>query len=310
VALVESRDSLPEISVIVPVRDRPAELAELVAALERQTLRRESFEVVIADDGSVDASIAWFETPDGRVRILRGAALGAPAARNRAARAARAPLLATTDSDCLPEPGWLEAGLAVLEEAELAAGPVRSLVPERPSVWALLYMERLDQEGAVRSGQAMTANLFVRRELFEGVGGFDESLLSGPDYDFVERCLAAGAKLTFTPAAVVRHASRDTGREYLGKAWTYYRWHATRRGRSGRPPTFDELLAALPLAGVYWARRRLGMPLRLDRRRLGAYGVEPRLIDDLLGLAIIYLLLPGMKSAAGVYGWLAGRRSR
>lgn len=51
------------------------------------------------------------------------------AARNRAARAARASNLAFTDADCLPEPDWLENGLIELESADLVAGEIRSIVP-------------------------------------------------------------------------------------------------------------------------------------------------------------------------------------
>src|SRR5919199_563367 len=114
-------------SVIVPVRnDRGAHLRRLIDALARQTIGRERFEIVIGDDGSRDGSTKALPTADGWVRVLPGPALNSYAARNRAARAARSPVLAFCDSDCLPEPGWLEAGLAALEHADAAAGRRRS----------------------------------------------------------------------------------------------------------------------------------------------------------------------------------------
>ena len=61
---------LPSVSVIVPVRDGGAAVDDLVAALEAQTLARERFEVLIADDGSTDGATDGISTEDGRLRVL------------------------------------------------------------------------------------------------------------------------------------------------------------------------------------------------------------------------------------------------
>jgi glycosyltransferase involved in cell wall biosynthesis len=302
--------ALPElfVSVVIPVRDQAEELSRLLDALAHQTIPRDRFEVLIGDDGSRDEPTRHVSAADGCARVFSGPPRNAAAARNRAASAARAPVLAFTDAHCKPEPTWLEAGLRALEEADLVGGDVRSSVPARPSVWALLYMEALDQKRYVQEGYAMTANLYVRRDVFVRVGGFDESLRRGEDVDFVQRCTATGARLVFTADAVVEHPARQSTRLALRKIWANARWDATRKRRAGRRPTTRQGVASLPLFGRVLARRSLGLSLRIDRARLARYGLEPRLRDDLLAIPLIYLVVPFVRCCAGLYGWMAARR--
>ena len=101
----------PRVSVVVPVRDRRDLLRDLLAALDVQTFR--DFELLVVDDGSVDGSaeLAESTTVAGQpVRVLRQEGLGAVAARQRGAADSRGEVLAFTDSDCTPVPGWLAAG--------------------------------------------------------------------------------------------------------------------------------------------------------------------------------------------------------
>jgi GT2 family glycosyltransferase len=300
----------PLVSVVVPVRDQADELRTLLDALARQTIPPERYEIVIGDDGSRDNSIQRLASEDGRVRILSGPPQNQAAARNRAAAAAAAPVLAFTDADCKPDPTWLEAGLRALQRADVAGGAIRSSVPVRPSVWTLMYMERLSQERNVKQGYAITPNLFVRRHVFSQVGGFDESLRHGEDADFVERCTATGARLVYAPDASVEHPARESGKLFMSRVWSYERWNATRRRRGGQPPTVRQVFGSLPLFGQIWRRRSLGLPATLDRRRLAAYGIKPRLRDDLKALVLLYLLLPFVRFAAGGYGWIVGGRRR
>src|SRR4051794_929257 len=109
---------MPRVSVVIPVRDDPSGVAAVTAALERQTLPREQFEVIVSVDGGELPQV-----PPG-VRLVAGPPRNSYAARNRGVAAALAPVLAFTDADCLPELDWLERGLAALEGADVAAGTV------------------------------------------------------------------------------------------------------------------------------------------------------------------------------------------
>jgi glycosyltransferase involved in cell wall biosynthesis len=299
------------VSVVVPARNAGEDLAALLDALAQQTLRREEFEVVIGDDGSTDGSADKFSSDDGWVRVAPGPPTNSYAARNRAARAARAPVLAFCDSDCVPDPDWLERGLAALGGAEIVAGRIRFSVPRRRTVWTLLDMDSFkDHERQVDNGTAETANLFVPRELFERVVGFDDSLPEHGDFDFVARCLGTGARLAFAADAVVLHPTRNRGRPFLRAVWIYNRWYAARESRAGRRPEALKLRSLVPLVQTYRSRRRFGRSLGPDRRWLNSNGVAPRRAETLRALPIMYLLVPYLSAAAQLQGWMDGKRLR
>jgi GT2 family glycosyltransferase len=300
----------PQVSVVIPVRDAAADLRGLLAALEAQTLPRDRFEIVVGDDGSSDG-VGSLASPDGWIRVIPGPPRNAYAARNRAAGLARAPMLAFCDADCRPVPTWLETGLAALERGDLAAGLIRFRTPERPTLWGLLDMDTfLDQERAVRAGTAVTANLFVRTDLFRRQGGFDGSLAGHGDYEFVSRCLAGGARLVYEPAAAVEHPTRDRAGDFLRKVWAMHAAYATREARAGRLPLGLRLRSWVPVVQPLRGRLRAGHALGLDRRRLADSGVRARASDELKAAPLIYLVLPYLGNAAQVGGWWTGRRLR
>jgi glycosyltransferase involved in cell wall biosynthesis len=299
------------VTVIAPVRDMDAHALRLVQALEGQTMARERFEIVLADDGSSSGSVLELATSDGHVRVLRGPRANSYAARNRAVAAASGSIIAACDADCEPEPDWLEQGIEALENAEVVAGLIRFSASDHPSIWAILDMTTfLDQKRAVKAGYGVTANLFFKRNLFEHVGGFDDSQPNQGDYDFVSRCVAAGAKLAFSPHAVVRHPTRNRASSFLRKVWAVNRRYAERESAAGRKPEALKLRNSVPVVQTLRGRRRVGRPLALDRERLAESGVHPTVWDHVRALPLIYLLVPYVSLVAQLRGWVAGRRRR
>ena len=296
-------------SVVVPVRDEAETLPGLLEALRRQTIARDRFEVLLGDDGSTDGSTDRIEE-DGWVRVFRAPAANAYAARNRAAAGARAPVLAFCDADCRPQPDWLEQGLAALADADVVGGMINWTIAQR-SIWSLIEIDTYaDQERIVGHGGGLTGNLFVPRELFDRVRGFDDSLPGHGDFDFVERCVASGARLAFARSAVVYHPTHDSARPFLARIVDANRSYAVRQARAGLRTEGINLRSWVPLVQPYRARRRSGRSVRLDRRRLGESGVTPSFVEDAKALPILYVFLPYLGALAKVQGWLRGRRLR
>jgi glycosyltransferase involved in cell wall biosynthesis len=296
----------PLISVIVPVRNNPDGIRALLTRLRDQTIPQDRFEVIIGDDGSRPECAPRLDDSDVNVRVVKGPPKTSYAARNRAVAAARGAVLAFTDSDCLPEPTWLERGLAALDTADVIAGEVRYKLPPRPTVWSLLTVDMfLDQERAVRFSGAMTANLFVRQELFDALGGFDEALPSGGDYDFAQRVVAGRGRLIYGPDAVVLHPTLDGAREFMRKVWRVSRWTAARRARSHKPPSFVGYLAFVPFIGVALSRRMMLRPaLGLELRRLRACGARARLRDRIYAMTMLYFVVAYVAGFAKLLSWV------
>jgi GT2 family glycosyltransferase len=300
----------PRVSVIVPVRDDVDRLEHLVDCLRQQTLPRDAFEVVIGDDGSNEPVTARVEAEAGWLRIIRCPPKTGFAARNVAVGSSRGEVLAFTDSDCRPEPDWLERGLEAMRYADMVGGRVRFLVDGVVGVWGLIDMETfLDQERYVQRGRAVTANLFVTRSLFDRVNGFEETLRSGGDMVFTHGCIRAGGRLAYADDAVVSHPVRDGAASVLGKVWSVQRAYAYRQGRAGtrRPPLAATWRTLLPSLGVF--RSRLAArTLALDHALLTSRGAQPSLGQHLRALPLIYLLIPYLGAAAQTIGWWQGRQ--
>jgi glycosyltransferase involved in cell wall biosynthesis len=300
----------PLVSVIVPVRNAGADLATLRECLSRQT--EQSFELVIGDDGSDDGSTdALSQNDDPNVRVVRGPPVNAYAARNRAVAASRAPVLAFCDADCRPDPEWLEHGLAALESADVVAGRIRFDIPADAGIWSLLDAETTkDHLRQVEVGTAETANLFLRRELFDRVGPFDADQPGYGDFEFVLRCVSQGARLAFAADAAVTHPVRTSARSFLRNVWSMNSSYAAFESRAGRLPEGLRLREWVPVVQTVRARRRFGMSVGLDRRWLGESGFRPTIGQDLRSLPLTYVFLPYFRSAAQVAGWRQGRRER
>jgi GT2 family glycosyltransferase len=288
-------------SVIVPVRNGRSWLSQFLLSLERQTVPRSCFEVIVADDGSTDGTCEWLAEHDARVVVVSGPPRNAYAARNMAAEHARSDVLAFCDVDCIPEPDWLDQGLRALAGADLVGGMIRFRVPDRRTAWTLLDIDlHVDQERAVVNGTALTGNLFVRRDLFDEAGGFDDSLPSHGDYEFVARCVERGARLGYSPAAMVSHPTHDRATPFLKKVWAAHWSRAVRELRRGQPSPILQK-AFIPVFGMAHSRRRVGRSLRLDRRRLAANGVRAHVWDDVRALPILYFVLPYVAGAARLH---------
>lgn len=295
-----------DVTVVVPVRDDLAGIQALLGCLAAQTLPRERFEIVVGDDGSRSDQTPRVATGDGWVRVVGGPPRTSYAARNAAAAAGGGRILAFCDSDCRPQPRWLAELLAALADADVVAGEVAFEPPARPTSWSLLTIDMfLDQERNVALSRGVTANLALARRRFDALGGFDESLPSGGDYELVERAVAAGARLRYAPRAVVRHPTLDRPGSFLRKIWRTNRCDGARRGRRG--DRIDPLGALLlvPIVGAVLARRRALRPiLRLDRGRLRAAALDARRRDDVGAILRLYSVVSTVAGAGRALGWL------
>jgi GT2 family glycosyltransferase len=210
--------SLPQVSVVVPTRDRPERLATVLAGLRAQTLGREAFEVIVVDDGSVTtATQAALSAEQDRgaleLRTVRhSSARGTSGARNSGWRVARAPLVAFTDDDCVPEANWLAEALDVSRRHPGAIVQGRT-EPNPAELGRRGVFSRTISVDAL-GPQYEACNIFYPRALLERLGGFDETFglfSAGEDTDLAWRALDAGGHTAFAPAALVYHAVHELG---------------------------------------------------------------------------------------------------
>jgi len=201
------QDERPHVSVIVAARNEEATLPALLDALGHQ-IQAPPFEVLFVDDASSD------RTPNlivgsGLGRLVRLPTHGGPAAaRNAGIEVAEGDLLAFTDADCVPSETWIVRGVQKMKDSriELLGGHVSIPLGDHPSLTGLVDLTYFDQERHISEGHAASANLWVRRQVIDRIGGFNATLRGEEDTDFTRRAVAAGLTMAYAPDVVVAHA--------------------------------------------------------------------------------------------------------
>jgi glycosyltransferase involved in cell wall biosynthesis len=199
------------VSVVVPTYRRPELLGRCLAALTAQTMVPDSYEVLVADDAASAETRRQVEEYSKKaafsIRYLPVTRIHGPAAaRNIGWRAARAPIIAFTDDDTVPDAGWLAAGAGALErDCELAAVTGQVIVPLPP-----LPTDYQRNEAGLETAAFVTANCFCRRGIMVILDGFEERFMSAwrDDSDLHFRLLEHGFKLRKEPEAIVVHLVR------------------------------------------------------------------------------------------------------
>ena len=323
-------------------------IAACLEGLERQTIRDRA-EVVVVDDGSTDGTSELARRFD--VELVRHRQnLGISAARNTGIATVRAPLVAFTDDDCVPDPGWLEALLGAFERKEAAGvgGPVevartRTLVdryladhpPLAPLELALdrhrslagrivIYLTTMwscPRTGAGRYVHSLAgANMSFRASALESVGRFDPRMTFGADDEHVCEAIRdrLGARvLWFEPAAVVRHDYEGTVRDLLRRSYAYGSGHA--RAFLDEPSRRWPIVFPFPIAlalGLVVARRGSRPVVLLLAHLLLPQGIKGALRHRRLD-ALAYTWLRLAEETAhnagmlvGLLGALSGRSPR
>jgi glycosyltransferase involved in cell wall biosynthesis len=259
----------PRVSVIMPVLNEARRVTACLDALAAQE-GAPSFEVIVVDNGSRDATPDLVRTHRIGARLETEPARGPYAARNTGLAAARGEIVTFTDADCLPDPRWLAEGVAAIDAgADLAGGRVVQMGTANPSVWERYDRATyLDQDLYIRVERfAATANLFVRAKVFADLGGFVPQLTASGDQELGQRATAAGYRLVYAPGSRVLHHPRVTLRD----TWALHRklgMGFSELARYGiRPKPWRDGAMLLRLGTVVDQVAADGPPLR--RRHLG-----------------------------------------
>jgi mycofactocin system glycosyltransferase len=255
----EAEPALPDVTVVIPARDRLAHLDRCLTALGR------TYPVVVVDDGSRQADeMAGLCRQHGATLIRRSSSGGPGPARNDGLARVSTPLVAFLDSDCEAGPEWITSLAAHFADPLVAAVAPRVRPITGPGsagryLGARAPLDMGPQEGRVlpltRLSYVPTAALLVRRAAL-GAGPFDADLRYGEDVDLVWRLAEAGWRVRYDPAASISHLEPATWGRVLGRRFRYGNSAAplARRHPGKVPPLVLQAWPALAVAALL-ARR-------------------------------------------------------
>ncbi len=293
-AAVHGPGPAPKVSVIVPHYNDLDRLDKCLNALTCQTYPSPLVEIIVADNASPQGADVVAERIAGRAKLVVVHERGAGPARNGGVSAATADVLAFTDSDCLPDARWLEAGVEALRTAPIVGGRVFVLVEDEQRMTGPEAFERVfafdNRRYVEQLGFSVTANLFCGPGVFKTVGGFRVGV--SEDLEWCRRAADKGFRLAYSGGAAVSHPARRTWPELKGK-WRRLNRETYALGNGTTPARLRWLARCLllPLSAVAHTPRVLTAPgLTRTSQRMSAIVVLFRLrlwrMIDSVGLAL------------------------
>jgi len=201
----------PAVTVAIPAY-KPQYLSEAIESVLRQTFQ--DFEIVVVNDGSPNTpALESIVESYPRVRYIYQENAGGAAARNRAVKDARAPLILNLDDDDLLAPSCLESQVTFMREnPDVDVRYVNSVYFGSTEWEGTCWMDHYPSEGevsflSVLEGRTAPANpgAIIRRRTLLRVGLYDPSVDSWDDFDLWLRIIKAGGRIAYTRTVLVHY---------------------------------------------------------------------------------------------------------
>jgi len=300
------------VSVIVPCYNEQATICQLLDAIYGQTYPLDEIEVVIADGLSTDhtrTEINDFQLshPQLEIRIIDNIHRVIPSGLNRAIEAAKGKYILRLDAHSIPNLDYIRNCVKGLEEdSGDNIGGIWKIRPGAPT-WiakaiAIVASHPLGAGDARYriGGEAQEVDTVpfgaFRKELFNRIGMFDETLLTNEDYEFNVRIKQSGGRVWMDPSIYSIYFARSTLRDLSKQYWRYGYWKAqmlrkhpkTLRWRQILPPMFVLALLGLGFLSLGWnlARLLLAIIVILYAIVIFSIGIQMSLKHKRVSLAI------------------------
>lgn len=214
-------NATPKVSIIVATYNSQDTIEECLKSILAQNYPADSFEVIVMDGGSKDATVKLAQQFPIKVVSIR---LNAPAAYNYAMKIAAYPILGFIDADAKVEPEWLNKITPHLSDPKVAgvSGSIETWNQDNPWAKSIGYeLKNRYRRIGKYTGRIATMNLLLKKAVINEAGGWDEKLPSQYDTDLGFRISAKGYKIAYEPSAVCYHFNRPTLKAYYRQQLQY-----------------------------------------------------------------------------------------
>jgi mycofactocin system glycosyltransferase len=253
----------PPVSIIIPVRNRPDEIAACLNSLKNLEYPQDKLEIIVVDDASEDRTPSVVSQFPARLIALEERHQ-ASFCRNLAAREAKGDILAFIDSDCLADSLWLRELVPTFEDP--AVGVVGGLVDSagrrknldryekvKSSLRIALWFKRSEVDQ--KSFYVPSCNMLTRKSLFRGLGGFLAELHVGEDVDYCWRAEDTGYQVEYRPMGRVYHKHRNRLKDFCFRRFDYGMSEPLLQLRHPQRP---KKILLSPAASLFWLFGVLG----------------------------------------------------
>lgn len=211
------------ISIIIPTYNDRVYLEKTIDTLVGQQPDSFQTEIIVVDNGSTDGTIDFLSKKSSIICLSETVNLNSPySCRNRGIEIATGNIIVLLDATCVPDKNWLEKGVNFLvnSDAHVVGGNV--LFDFEGKLTAAKVFDALTnirmRESIETRGVAKTANLFIKKRVFDEVGLFPEGVRSGADVRWTHKVSSKGLGIQFCPDSIVYKPARGFW-ELLKKQW-------------------------------------------------------------------------------------------
>jgi GT2 family glycosyltransferase len=215
-----------KVSIIIPVKEINNYIYEAIPYLLNQTYK--DFEIIIFPDKK-DVEIT-----DKKVRIIETGEIGPAEKRDLSLKYAKGEILAFIDDDAYPEKDWIEKALKNFEDKSVGAVGGPNLTPERSNKFqkasgfalstslvsgSMNYRYKIGRKKEI--DDFPSCNLFVRKNIFKKIGGFNSNYWPGEDTKLCLEIIKLNKKIIYDPKVIVYHNRRKNLNDYLKQIFSY-----------------------------------------------------------------------------------------
>lgn len=225
----------PFVSIIIPALNEEKTIVRTLEAIGNLETSTDQYEVILVDNGSTDSTVdvARGLKKKFRLTVLSKSDGNISALRNYGAKFATGSILAFLDADCIVEKNWLPEAVRAFNELggenkrltreSVAAVGASHQIPEDSSwVAKVWHLKRTNDVKPREARWLPSGNMFVLKEAFAQIGGFDEGLETNEDCDLCYRLTEGGYKIFSVPTVKAVHLrAPQTMREFFRKEL----WH-------------------------------------------------------------------------------------
>ncbi len=211
-----SFQSLPFVSIIVPARNEAGYIERCLTSLQHQSYPRQEYEIILVDNGSVDDTIVIGRQYADIVLSVEGVHVSA--VRNFGAKNARGSIYAFIDADCVADFSWVQNAVNLIQEALCICGS-RCRVPA-DGTWVQRAWFGAIPTTRYEAVYINSGNLVVPASIFNSLGGFNEKLVTGEDYEFCFRASNLTRIISDPVVGVAHYGYPKTLRQFvLREVW-------------------------------------------------------------------------------------------
>lgn len=202
---MQHTEASPKVSILIPAFNELKHIIVCLLAVEKHMPDDLTYEIIVCDNASTDGTNAVVSATGLAKLIYRPDSCNVAEVRNNLARMARGSTLVFLDADCYVTEAWGEHLHKVVPTHRIVTGSNVVAPPDASSWVEQAYFLPMARNAGIKN-YINAGHMIVDKEIFQRVGGFDESLSTGEDVDFCLRATARNFEIIPYQRLVVHHA--------------------------------------------------------------------------------------------------------